>query len=372
MTTYQIMPELSQEDYLALKQDIAERGIQIPIEIDAAGNILDGHHRLRAWKELRDTGWDLQDKYPRVVRLFETEEQKRNHIRALNILRRHLTKEQRDDQWAAMRADGMSYRQIAEVSGVAPNTVRSATVQNCTVQPTVVIGKDGKKRKPTKPYKEKAKPPQAPVASFFVGTDEDEEKAKLRAKKIADTGSEGASQPVNVTMFSSETNEYYTPPQYVEAAREVMCGIDLDPASNEQAQEWIQADTFYTIADDGLNQPWFGRVWLNPPYGKEGNNSNQELWSQRLVAEYREGNVAEAVLLVKAALGYNWFENLWWNWPVCFARERLSFIRSNGDSKGQSKQGTAFLYLGENVARFRQVFRQFGRVIMPENEENGD
>lgn len=308
MTTYQIMPELSQADYLALKQDIAERGIQIPIEIDRSGNILDGHHRLRAWKELRAEGWNLQDKYPRVVRLFETEEQKRNHIRALNILRRHLTREQLEEQWAAMRQDGMSYRQIAEASGVSHQTVMRATGPNGPVQPPAVVGKDGKKRSPTKP-----KPPAAPIASFFVGTDEDEEKAKLKANKIADTGSEGASQPVHTTMFSSETNEYYTPPEYVEAARVVMGGIDLDPASHEKAQDWIRADTFYTIADDGLNKPWSGRVWLNPPYGKEGNDSNQEIWSQHLIAEYKQGGVTEAVLLVKAALGYNWFENLWWD-----------------------------------------------------------
>jgi len=108
-------------------------------------------------------------------------------------------------------------------------------------------------------------------------------------------------------------------------------------------------------------------VWLNPPYGKDGSDSNQEIWSQHLIGEYEAGHVSQAVLLVKAALGYNWFENLWWDWPVCFGRDRLSFIRSNGDDKGKSKQGTAFLYLGDEVARFRRVFGQFGRVIMPEN-----
>jgi len=363
MSQYQFMPDLSAEDYAALKQDIAERGIIVPIEMDEAGHILDGHHRLRAWKELQAEGLELPP-YDRVVRAGFTEQQKRNHIRALNILRRHLTREQLEEQWAAMRQDGMSYRQIAEASGVAPNTVRNATVQNCTVQPAAVVGKDGKRRKPRK---KKSKPPKAPQVSIYAKDDIGEEKAKAKAQKIVDNGSEGASQQVQVTMFSSETNEYYTPPEYIEAAREVMGGIDLDPASHEKAQEWIQAETFYTVADDGLNKPWFGRVWLNPPYGKEGNDSNQDIWAQHLIAEYQAGNVIEAILLVKAALGYNWFENLWWDWPVCFGRERLSFIRSNGDDEGKSKQGTAFLYLGDEVACFRRVFGRFGRVIMPEN-----
>lgn len=179
-------------------------------------------------------------------------------------------------------------------------------------------------------------------------------------------GTSGASQQVQVTIFSHESEEYYTPARYVEAAREVMGVIDLDPASCERAQEWIGAETFYTVADDGLKRRWLGRIWLNPPYSKTGNRSNQDIWSAQLIEQYRAGNVTEAILLVKSAMGYKWFENLWCSWPTCFARKRISFIRSNGDDKGQSKMGTAFLYLGQNVERFVEVFRQFGRVILPE------
>lgn len=175
-------------------------------------------------------------------------------------------------------------------------------------------------------------------------------------------------QAVEVTIFSHKSIEYYTPPQYIEAAREVMGHIDLDPASCETAQQWIEAGSFYTEQQDGLSQDWFGHVWLNPPYSKTDGRSNQDMWSQYLIREYEEGNVSEAVLLVKAALGYEWFENLWWNWPTCFARRRLSFIKADGTDDGQSKQATAFIYLGPNVERFKAVFGQFGRVIMPEVE----
>lgn len=100
-----------------------------------------------------------------------------------------------------------------------------------------------------------------------------------------------ASQPVQVTIFSHESVEYYTPTQYVEAAREVMEEIDLDPASCEFAQEWIQAKEIYTIKNNGLNQSWFGRVWLNPPYSKTGGESNQGIWAQKLITEYLAGRV---------------------------------------------------------------------------------
>ena len=78
------------------------------------------------------------------------------------------------------------------------------------------------------------------------------------------------------------------------------------------------------------------------------------------------GAVTGAVLLVKAALGYEWFEELWYRWPVCFPRRRLSFGMPDGSGDGQSKQGSALFYFGREPERFAEHFRRFGRVIWPE------
>lgn len=172
---------------------------------------------------------------------------------------------------------------------------------------------------------------------------------------------------MEVTIYSHKSTDYYTPPEYIEAAREVMGAIDLDPATCEFAQRYIKAERFYTEKENGLAHTWHGRVWLNPPYSKTGARSNQEIWAEKLTDEYATGNVTEAILLVKAAVGYAWFENLWDRWSVCFARERLSFVKADGNDDGQSKQGSAFFYLGSNRERFQLVFQQFGRIIMPEN-----
>ena len=177
-------------------------------------------------------------------------------------------------------------------------------------------------------------------------------------------------QPVEATIFSSRSEEYDTPSHILEIARSVLGQIDLDPASNEEAQKNVQAVAYYTKEQDGLKQEWNGKVWLNPPYGKTEGRSNQELWSQRLKREYLDGNVTEAILLVKAAVGYKWFEELFRDWPVCFLRERLSFILEDGNDEGQSKQGTALFYFGNNFMCFATAFRGLGRIIPPEDELN--
>lgn len=363
---YQFMPPLSDEEFAALKEDIQKRGIIIPIEIDENGEILDGHHRLKAWAELRDEGILVPD-YPRVVRAGMTEARKRNHVRALNIIRRHLSKEKRKELWADMRADGKTYEAIAEATGVDHSTVLRSVGANAQTQPAVVVGKDGKtypakKKKRRKP----PKPPEAPSVSVYAISDRSQASAINKARKTLDSPT-AASQHVHATIFSSEEKEYYTPPQYIEAAREVMGGIDLDPASCDAAQEWIRADKYYTVKEDGLTQEWSGKVWLNPPYGKDGNESNQMLWSNRVVEGYLNGSISEAILLVKAALGYHWFEDLWIDWPTCCARERVSFIRPGFEDKGQSKIGTAFIYFGPHIEKFKSVFTKFGRIIMPED-----
>lgn len=61
---------------------------------------------------------------------------------------------------------------------------------------------------------------------------------------------------------NSGENEWYTPAEFIEAARRVMGEIDLDPASSDIAQETVKANKYYTIDDDGLEQEWSGRVWI--------------------------------------------------------------------------------------------------------------
>lgn len=119
MKDYQVMPPLSQEDFEILKADIRERGVQVPIELDEDGNILDGYHRMKACEEL-----GIVD-YPTVIRDGMTEEEKRSHARRLNLMRRHLSQEQKRKLISEQltEAPEKSDRQTAAALGVSHVTV---------------------------------------------------------------------------------------------------------------------------------------------------------------------------------------------------------------------------------------------------------
>lgn len=168
-------------------------------------------------------------------------------------------------------------------------------------------------------------------------------------------------------LHSSETNEWYTPEYVVEIARRTMGAIDLDPASCVRANRVIRAAHIYTIETDGLRQRWWGRVWLNPPYGRGARNrSNQDLWTGKLVQAYERGDVAEAVLLVNATTDRKWFKPLWRHY-ICFAYKRIRFEAVEGN-KNSPTHGSVLVYFGWRPGAFRREVEaiDFGRVVAPE------
>ena len=127
---YQLLPPLDDDAYGALKADIAQRGVLVAVEVDEDGTILDGHHRVRAWTELRAEGVKVPD-YPRVVRAGLAETDKRQLVRALNLARRHLSQGERRALVAdAVREDpAASDRRLAAVLGVSHPTVAAVRAQ---------------------------------------------------------------------------------------------------------------------------------------------------------------------------------------------------------------------------------------------------
>lgn len=154
---------------------------------------------------------------------------------------------------------------------------------------------------------------------------------------------------------NSGNNEWYTPSEYIEAAREVMGSIDLDPASSDIANNTVGATRYFTAETNGLEQAWSGNVWMNPPYSSDLIGK----FADKLVDE--SPNIEQAIVLVNNATETVWFMRMVGiSSAVCFPHGRVKFIDVNGRPSAAPLQGQAILYIGDNVGVFCDVFSQFG------------
>lgn len=138
---------------------------------------------------------------------------------------------------------------------------------------------------------------------------------------------------------SAASDEWYTPPYIIEALGE----FDLDPCA---AHGWRTAKEHLYKEDNGLDEEWCGRVWLNPPY------------SRKLVAPFiekmaRHGNgIALIFNRMDIAL---WHETIF---PTAdsmlILRGRLKFYRPDGSQGDSAGCGSVLLAWGEGNSRALQ------------------
>lgn len=161
-------------------------------------------------------------------------------------------------------------------------------------------------------------------------------------------------------LRSSASVEWYTPAKYIEAARAVLGGIDFDPASCAEANAVVRAPS-YGVAGlglGGLSLEWHGRVWLNPPYGKDIRK-----WIDKLISEFLAGRTTAAIILLNAVLDRGWFRPLDDAAAFCFTDHRIKFLAPNGSKPTSPVSGNVFVYLGDDVEAFARHFRPFGLVL---------
>ena len=132
-------------------------------------------------------------------------------------------------------------------------------------------------------------------------------------------------------------DEWLTPPEIIQALGE----FDLDPCAPME-RPWDTAKNHMTITDDGLSQEWKGRVWCNPPYGRECKK-----WIERL-ADHNNG----IGLTFARTDTIMWHEHIWSRASgILFLRGRLTFYHGDG-GKAASNGGapSALIAYGEHNA----------------------
>lgn len=160
--------------------------------------------------------------------------------------------------------------------------------------------------------------------------------------------------------YNSGEYQWYSPPEYLEAARTVMGGIDLDPASSAAANVVVQADQYYDLDHDGLQQPWHGRVWLNPPY----TNALMTAFAARLIEHYARGDVTDAIVLTNNATDTGWFHDLASRaTAICFPRGRAHYWRADTQETSSALQGQSIFYFGARLDQFMVVFGAWGLIF---------
>ncbi len=110
------------------------------------------------------------------------------------------------------------------------------------------------------------------------------------------------------------TDVWLTPKYIIDA----LGGFDLDPCAAPEPRPWPTAEKHITLPDNGLFEPWGGRVWLNPPYGKQTGRWLGMLvdhgWGMALIFARTETDMffryvweeADATLFLKGRLTFCW------------------------------------------------------------------
>lgn len=147
-----------------------------------------------------------------------------------------------------------------------------------------------------------------------------------------------------------QKDEWLTPPDVLQK----LGSFDLDPCHPINGP-WVMVPKFYTIEDDGLKQKWYGRVWLNPPYGLSAAK-----WLDKLAGH---GN---GIALIFARTETAMFFDHVWNKAAAllFIKGRLFFHHVNGDkAKSNSGAPSVLIAYGKNNAEVLKTCGIDGKFI---------
>lgn len=159
----------------------------------------------------------------------------------------------------------------------------------------------------------------------------------------------------------SKSVEWFTP-EWIFKALDVT--FELDPCSPGKGLSHVPAKNIFTIADDGLTQPWAGRVWLNPPYGR-----GIEKWLGK-AADLASSGAGSVIALVPNRTDTKWFQQAAeYADAILFPASRIKFHPGDKDAPfaGSPGTGSAFFGFGSWAARTLRDSKIQGFITTPRN-----
>lgn len=345
-----LIPPLTEAEQHGLETSIMADGCRDALIVWAEeGILLDGHHR----KEICDR---LNIEYRIETLSFPSREEAADWVDANQLGRRNLTPDQaslirgrRYNRTKGSRADNL--KQNAPKGHFVPSVDQSERLAKEHGVTGRTIKRDGQFAAAVESIKSSV----PDIEERVMAGDIPSKQAVIEAARKPETAQEKLKP--HIAQNSGE-NEWYTPAEYIEAALKTMGGIDLDPASTIEANKIVKATKFYTKKENGLESPWSGKIWMNPPYA-------QPLIRQfcdKLAEEVEVGNVTQAIVLVNNATETEWFQRVMsLSTAICFPRGRVKFWAPG--KTAAPLQGQAVLYIGDKSKAFADYFTKFGTIL---------
>lgn len=178
-------------------------------------------------------------------------------------------------------------------------------------------------------------------------------------------------------MTSPKSDIHYTPLEVIELVHLFWPqGIDLDPASDEVANQLVKAKRIYTESNNGLDFAWNAdTVFINPPYSLVS-----KFIDKLRVSLLSVDGPIEAITLTKADTSTQWFKLIWENASaICFVNHRLQFWKSDitanqcnlfkepdpvFENQASAPFCSAIAYFGSDPHRFSCLFSRLGPVAI--------
>lgn len=369
-----LIPPLTPDEYAQLEANCLADGIRDPLVV-WQGVLIDGHNRLAIAEK---HGLD----YTVVEKEFQDEDGAMQWMCANQLGRRNLAPEQRSyligvrynlenkGHGGDRNSSGKNFHlktdeKLAEEYNLSPKSVRNNAQFAHGIDAIAGIAPELS----AEILQGKTDITQKEVQAIATDIKQAEKEIRQTAfmkpvevveREVEEKKAEIVANRINIALLHMGDEESYTPIKYLESARAVMGGIDLDPASNEMAQSNVKAGTYYTVDDNGLTKPWSGKVWMNPPYTARVINE----FLAKAVKHFNDKEVTEAIILTNNNTDTSWFHNTAMTAAaVCFTAGRINFLKRDG-SKSSPTNGQVFFYLGNNANVFAEEFSQYGMVMV--------